>query len=280
MTQDRQSGCAQPRSLSGRRAWAIKQLLFGDILNELEEHFAHIGVRYMPIKGAYLIASGLSEKIPERRMDDIDILVQSEHVQTVIDHYSAIPSVRLADNYWPFERNLFLSHQGVETCVELHWGLAYPERFELDPRDLFHRGWQAGRSLVLPCREDALLILVCHTLVHIGFELRETVFDEISLICADSSFRWDVFWNNATEVGIDRFAGLLFGWYGSRTDERLPDKGYDVYTGILVSVLGERGYRTAPWWAKRLFWELPYTRKPVELVRRKRTKTRLFQTQP
>ena len=41
--------------------WVFKQFIFEDVLRELDDHFQHLKIDYMPIKGAYLICSGFGE---------------------------------------------------------------------------------------------------------------------------------------------------------------------------------------------------------------------------
>ena len=56
--------------------WVFKQFIFEDVLRDLDDHFQHLKIDYMPIKGAYLICSGLAKQIKSRSMNDIDILVR------------------------------------------------------------------------------------------------------------------------------------------------------------------------------------------------------------
>ncbi len=72
------------------RQWVLNQIFYEEALKEIDEHFQKMQMSYMPIKGAYLICTGLAEKMENRFISDIDILVREKDMAEVSDYFEAI----------------------------------------------------------------------------------------------------------------------------------------------------------------------------------------------
>jgi hypothetical protein len=257
--------------ISPEKNWKILQLVFGEILKELDSHFSKLKIHFMPIKGAYLIAGGLSEKMSVRRMDDIDILVAQKDFERVCSYFSGLPNVRFLKHHWWFEKE-FSYVWGTFPCqLEIHCLLNYPQRFLLPTEDLFARSTVlSGTSILLPCPEDALLILLCHVLVHIGFELRDTLWDEITLISDQSGFSWPRFWRLVQPTGIKRFIRLILYRYEKRTGRKTSVPTIGISTVCLQVFLNNSVLQRLPRIVRRAVLEIPCTRQPWRLIFMKR----------
>jgi hypothetical protein len=259
----------KPRS--PRAQWQLKQFLYAEVLRELDEHFAAMKVRYMPIKGAYLILSGLAEKIPARKMVDIDILVEKENFSKAVDYFARCPRARLHHDEWYFEQPFYYSFAGGEVHVELHFLLNRPERFKLETERLFAEGERKGEWLWLPSAEWAMVITVCHALVHIAYYLDQSVFDDIRVMSAVPALRWERFWPLAASTGIRPFFYFLFSLadVGAPVVERGRRKE-ELLAAMLVVLYRNGLYHRLPSRLRRLFCELPFARKPLRLCTARR----------
>jgi hypothetical protein len=254
---------------SPEMTWKLNQVVYADILNELHEHFLKLNVRYMQNKGAYLICSGLAEKMKYRRMDDIDIWVGKEDFEKTSDYFSSLPRVEVFLDDWDFEREFTYTTGSFECHLEIHSLLNYPARFSLPFEKLFERALPAGETRMLPCPEDALVILLCHALVHIGFELRDTIFDEISLISNQKGFSWDKFWGLAKPTGIEQFMCMILFLYAKKTGRCivLPQSSFRAIMGR--TLLSGRFYKWMPVAMRKLLFEIPFVRNPEWLLKQK-----------
>jgi hypothetical protein len=248
------------------------QLLYGGLLLELDRHFRAMQVRYMPMKGAFLILSGLAEKIPARNMVDVDILVEEENFQRVRDYFSACPQLTVTADPWPFEFGVQFPNFGHEPLfVEVHHRLNRPERFHLPTGDLFARGEQKGPFLWLPSLEDGLVIAICHSLVHIGWgHLQDDVFGDIEVLTGCPTFSWQRFEAIMATTEVRRFADFLFLIYEKRRGCKLrPDSHHSLMVRILAAAFG-LCYRRVPVPLMRALFELSFVRDPVGLIRASR----------
>jgi hypothetical protein len=249
------------------KSWKHSQILFHGVLKELETHFSALKVPYMPIKGAYLICCGLAGKMSYRRMDDIDIVVDKNDFEKVCDYLSRLPNVRFLKHRWYFEKEFSYSFGAIGCHLEIHWLLNFPARFDLPVAAVFHRALKSPEStLLLPCHEDAMLILVCHAFVHIAYELRETVFDEISLIASQEGFSWATFWEYARPTGIFAFIRLLLARYSKEKahNVRLPPAA--GFSGLLQPFLSKKWYGRMPVYVRKAVLELLFARNPWRLI--------------
>lgn len=191
------------------KKWALTQIFYQDVLNEIDTHFHNLNIKYMPIKGAYLICSGLAEKMKDRRISDIDILIQGKDMQKSSDYFINLENTELKvyykDNYRPTETIFYYLLGGVKICIEIHSLLNYPERFILPTSELFTRSIDTNDVMHLPSPEDGLLIFLCHLQSHISFEFRENNMEEINIIASQNGFNWKTFWSRCPSTGIEAF---------------------------------------------------------------------------
>ncbi len=158
------------------RQWALTQIIYEDALNEIDKHFNELQIPYMPIKGAYLICTGLAQQLETRTISDIDILVQEEHMKIVSDYFKQLSNTTIliyyTDNYRPTETIVSYTIGNVTLCLEIHNQLNLPERFLLPTEKMFADsiGDSTIKRLLSP--EDSLLLFLCHHQSHIPFEFR------------------------------------------------------------------------------------------------------------
>jgi len=221
-----------------------------------------MGIRFMPIKGAYLIASGLAEKMPTRHMADIDILVEKENFGAVTQYFSRLDNVRMKHDEWYFEQPFYYRFAGQEYLVEINYLLNRPERFRLPTEELFERGIQKSEVMWWPSIEDALLICICHELVHIAYQpLRAELGSEIAALRELPDFDSEEFLERCRGTGVIRFFGFL-----QRTSCRPGETSYTEHLGCLLAGLYTRWGSARSSTIRRLLFELPYVRHPVRLL--------------
>jgi len=250
------------------KLWKIKQVLFSQILDELDSHFTAMNIRYMPIKGAYLVKTGLASKLNSRRIDDIDILVEEKEFSAACRYFTDNRRVDFLHDSWAFERQ-FIYHSGAgKVLFELAWLINCRERFILESRDLFGRSIETGTFCVLPDPVDALLIHVCHTLVHIADDWRETNFDEMHILSQAPGFSWDEFWNRARTTGILAYIAFIMGEYKHRFNPAL----HSPKTGVraaMARVLFKHRMAARLSMLRRFILEIIFARDPLKLVMNK-----------
>ena len=191
-------------------AWVFKQFIFEDVLRELDDHFQQLKIDYMPIKGAYLICSGLAKQIKSRTMSDIDILVRERDFDAVVSHFRSIQNVTIAEGSWPvnkkgwpFEVTVYFSFKGGVVTLDFHKLINFRERFLLEPETLFDRGVKQGRR-TFPSAEDALIICLCHGLSHAGHFYSDALFEDVPLL-KQASIDWKKFWYIARSTRVEAF---------------------------------------------------------------------------
>ena len=190
--------------------WLVWQLIYENALSHLDTVFASIGTRYMPIKGAYLLCAGLAPLIPARVMVDIDLLVLPEDFRPTVDRLGEHPLfTRCAPDPWHFEQ-AFLFANGAHTIkIELHCQLNREERFRLPAGGLFARGVAKTAVCMLPSAEDALVIFLCHTLVHSGFGFPASTGREIEVLIGQKGFSWERCRELIGQTGIEPYCFAL-----------------------------------------------------------------------
>ncbi len=252
------------------KEWVFRQFFFTEALRLLHDHFVNLQINYMPIKGAYLIVSGCAGHFSDRKMCDIDILVLESDMPQVIEYFKNVTGVRTKPNYWPFEFSFFLPCLEATAFVEIHTLLNYPERFHLPTEALFSRSVVQKRFLHLPSPEDSLIIFLCHQLVHIPFEIRTTVWQEIEVLSSQEGFSWNRFWNLATHTGIRQFFNMFLLHYSKVRAENVPLQKPSYYARFLAFTASRNIYESMPVWLRRLALELPFANIPLKLIRKKR----------
>lgn len=180
--------------MGGEKYWKIRRIVYEDVLQSLDSIFESLEIKYMPIKGAYLICSGFADRINSRQMLDLDILVEEKRFHEIIDLLDKHPLfTKGKEDPWYFEYPFFYRNGNHSVRIELHYLLNRPERFRLPNEDLFCRSVKQTNVRYLPCPEDALLILICHSMIHLADGLAKTFFDEIEILAEREGFSWEKF---------------------------------------------------------------------------------------
>jgi hypothetical protein len=115
---------------------------------------------------------------------------------------------------------------------------------------------------VLPRHEDALLIFLCHTLVHVAYEFRETTREEIALLIARDGFSWEKFWESADATGIKVFMALVLFWFAAESGGKIPLPSIPLFAKLVRPMLSRRCYSRMPLFARKIFLEIPFLRRP------------------
>lgn len=251
------------------KEWIARQILFSEALDEIDLLFSTAGIRYLPIKGAHLIVSGLAEKMSWRRMDDIDLMVHPEDFDSAVQLFLQTnrAGVAIGDCNYPFKRTLRFESCIGGVAVEIHAQLSHEQRFTISVKDLFSRSRLHHGYCYVCCPEDAALITIAHALVHIGFELRESIFNELMLYVECADFNWKDFWLQCRESGVYGFAVVLMRWTSFSTKCRPVYKYHlPIYAHILSTLFSLQSYRNLPLPVKRLLFETPFLKNPVSLI--------------
>ena len=255
------------------RQWATVQHVYQEVFDELSVMLSDIHIPHMPIKGQYLICTGLSEKLRYRKMTDIDILILPEDMEKATNHLFAkkdiVPRTHYTENYRTTETQFYYLYNNTRVAIEIHCSLNFPDRFILPTENIFKRGKQMQTSYYLPCPEDALLLHLCHLLTHISFEFRSTIFEEITLISGQDEFSWKRFFDRAQTTGIVHFIYFVLTTYSCTTGRFPPGCKTTWYTKLQAQVACRIGFNRLPQWYRRLFMEMPFVRKPGKLIARK-----------
>jgi len=263
---DRGIGSLGVTRFAAPTAWAVRQFVFGEILSELDSHFSAMRIRYMPMKGAYLILAGLAEQIKTRRMVDIDILVDRENIEAATRHFASLDNVRPYTDRWYFERPFFYRFAGKELPVELHFLLNRPERFHLPTSEIFGRARSLGPYLRLPAHEDAAAIAVCHALVHAAYcEFSSETMVDVAAIASLPGFNWGTFELRCAQAGVRRFLGFLFALFPEYQSLANAGLGAGMVDRFHAGMY-RRLYRRSPKAVRRALFELPWVKHPIRLA--------------
>jgi len=252
------------------RKWALQQIFFCNVLQELDTHFRALRIRYMPIKGAYLLCTGLAEKMKERIINDIDILVEEEHIAQVSDYFAGLHNTKLlvhyTQNYRPTETSFLYTIDSASVLIEIQCRLNLDARFLLPTRELFLHSRPSNEVRCLPCAEDSLLIFLCHLQSHIPFEFRPETMEEINLLAYQEGFAWQTFWDRCPATGIEPFIYFILKMYQKEYSAQIPPLKKYGYAHFLAGWFNESRYNRSPEWVRRVFLDLPFVRKPVRLI--------------
>lgn len=254
--------------ISAEKVWIFRQLQYQNALRHLDEILSHASIPYMPIKGAYLICSGLASLIKKRIMVDIDLLVQPQHYEATIRLFSKHPLFeRKSPDPWFFEYPFTFTSGKHRIELELHYQLNRNERFHLPTTSLFDRGYPQTATRILPSPEDALIILICHTLVHSGYGLPNSIYDEISAICSLPSFRWSRFCFILKSTGVEPYGFALLRSFMRKKARVLPIPAKHRWADQLFRLTPERQQLHM---SHRLFYrgciEPLFARHPIRLM--------------
>lgn len=253
--------------------WAITQIILLEILEELEKEFNKINVDFMPIKGAYLISTGLSGQLENRKISDLDILVRLEDLDAASKHFAKLPQCKLIvwyeDNYRPNESVFKYKYNDITYTIEIMNSINSDSRFLLPSFDLFKRSSMIRKNLYYPSVEDSLIIHICHLQSHIPFEFRETNVREALILIKQDTFNWDLFWKSVENTGMKRFFIFFLGFCNKSSKEFVIPKNRYYFTRLTSSWFTLARYNRMPSFLKRIFLDIPFTRKPFELILQK-----------
>ncbi len=259
--------------ISPENKWSITQVIYQEILDEIYSHFETIKVRYMPIKGAYLLYSGLADKMQKRSISDIDLLICEEDKQKVFNFFESLSNIEVktnfANNYRTTEAAFWYTLGEVRIIVELHTELNVTSRFYLPTEELFQRSIAKDQFVRVPSLEDSLLIFLCHLQTHITFEFKETNLEEIHLLSEQKGFSWTTFWAIAGNTGILPFHYFILRIYEKAYLTNVNSPKRFLYSDFLVILFNCNIYTFSPQWIKRLLFELPFVMNPWWLIKQK-----------
>jgi hypothetical protein len=245
--------------------WVALQFIYGEMLDVIEDLFASRQYCFMPIKGAYLIRTRLTEKIADRKMVDIDILVPESQFDEVCVWFQTIEGVVPKDNYWNFERSFVYPCMGFPVHLEFHRLINFPARFLLSNELLFSRSVKVSCSCLLPDPIDALLIHICHKLAHVidGFE--DQFYNEIQLYASQEGFSWEVFWERAQATGIINFIWCVIDTFCKKTkvSVKMPSTS-SLYCRFLSRLNLFMACRKPL--LRKFFFEIPFNRNSFRLL--------------
>lgn len=246
--------------------WKGKQLVFGQALDELSVLFTDARFSFMPLKGAYLIATGLAASIDHRKMVDLDLLLPDAQFEEICCWFKGISGVTEKPNYWDFERSFVYICTSFPVYIEFHRMVNFPARFLLEADVLFKRSPSPSLSgCQLPDPVDALLVHCCHTIAHVidGFELQ--VYRETPLYAGQHGFSWDHFWERARMTGILPYIVLFI-----RTCNRLLGTSFPVarhnhfYAQLIDNCNMFMAFKNPL--LRKLLFEVPFVRNPAWLL--------------
>lgn len=249
--------------------WKTTQLIYDSVLDRLDTHFCKLGINYMPIKGAFLILSGLSTKISSRKMRDIDILVSREDFGRVIQYFDSLPNTKKATAYWEFEQPFIYQDLSHSVYLEIHHLINAPARFLLPAEDLFSRGIQFKKHCFLPDPVDSMLIHVCHHLLHIYDNFEISFFNEIAILEKQNDFDWSEFWRRAQKTGIKPFIWFLITMYSKITGNKIDIPAWGTLYSKTISKLDFNWLSALKPFQRKFLLEIPFVRNPLWLFKHK-----------
>ena len=257
--------------MSSTGAKAARRLVLEEVLVRVGSELSRMGVRWMPIKGAFLLCTGLADRLPRRRIHDLDILLHANDFHRAAEHFGKLPNVDAVPHRWPFEAVFEYSYGSFPVPVELHKLLNYPERFLLPPGELFQRGSpvEGDSNQVLPGPEDALLIAICHRLVHAAHSPPPRTCDELVLLASQAGFSWERFWEAARATGVEGFVHYTLRSCGREAEIHARFPRRHPYAEALARVPPIPAYGPVSSVFRRAFVELPFVRNPAGLLLRK-----------
>ena len=260
--------CCFGDCVSPLTTWILLQLIYGEVISDIERHFSIAGYRFMPIKGAYLIKTGLAVSIQNRKMVDIDLLIPQMQFTEICEWFALLPNVIPKENYWDFERSYVYTKFGNPVYLEFHRLINFPARFLLPNELLFKRGITVSEACILPDPTDALLIHICHKLAHVidGFE--EQFYREITMYAEQQGFSWEAFWKRAKETEIIGFIWLVIEkWKRIKSFDISLPPAPSLYSHFLAT--HNLFMRSRSSLARKIFFEVPFVRNIFELIRYK-----------
>jgi len=254
--------------------WQIIQWVYHDILQIIEKHFQNLAISYMPLKGAYLIASGLASGLSSRKMKDIDILVKKKDFQKVVNYFGSLTETQLIQGYFDYEQPFVYQYYNRKIYLEIKYQICASARFLLSDEDLFCRGINQNSNCIFPSPEDAMLIHVCHYLHHIYNNFDLSFFEEIALLEGVGNFSWKEFWSRAEKTGIKHFIWIMINIYARIYRKKIYSPEWsNPYTRLLMKFSFE-WYASLNPFIRKLILEIPFVRNPLWLIKHKICKSK------
>lgn len=249
---------------STSKHWVLKQLFLKNVLDHLDKTLFLSNCQWMPIKGAYLIMSGLSEKITSRDMSDVDILVRPENFYTVMQIFRQDFRLDGSAVFDHSAENVFNEFNGVQILLEIHHRLKPDYVFRLPVSELIGRGIPVTQSMILPCLEDALLIAVLHQLKgHLTHLPSTTLYGDIGAISEAPGFDWTKFWSFARETGVYRSVNMLLAMYNKDCGKNIPIRQRSPHIYFIEAAIRRKWFYRLPLLCRKLlvaifFWRNPW----------------------
>ncbi|MBN1983246.1 MAG: nucleotidyltransferase family protein [Chitinivibrionales bacterium] len=250
--------------------WFLTQELAREALLVLDSHFTTLQLRYMPVKGAYLINSGLAAAMKNRRMCDIDILVDERDLSRATDYFCKLEGFFLQEhcdnNYINAKSQIIMNVQTLEITVEIQCCMNSPGRYHLPVQELFQRSSQSSTYRLIPSVEDSLLIFLCHFQQHIVFEFPATTFEEMHLLIEQHGFSWQRFWALAAATKIERFLSYMVSLYRTCHPETPPPPRRFFYPRMLQRFIAIEKHHQFAQWQRRIIFDVPFMASPFSLI--------------
>lgn len=253
--------------------WQILQIAYEPVLKNIDTHFQKMAVTYMPIKGAFLILSGLGSIISSRKMKDIDILVQEKDFQKVVEYFNALEETEKVSSYWEFEQPFIYYFDNRKIYIEIHCLVNAPARFLLSTQNLFRRGIFHNSCCIFPHPVDSMLIHVCHHLLHIYKRFDVSFFSEIKVLEQQIGFSWELFWEQAQKTGIKPFIWLMIKMYSKIEGKTIIIPNWSNWYAVILNKFSLNQFSRMNPFYRKLLLEIPFVRSPLWLVKYKVLKT-------
>ncbi|MBD3422356.1 MAG: hypothetical protein GF398_19760 [Chitinivibrionales bacterium] len=258
-----------PKRMPPTQKWILRQHLYKKAIALLENEFSSIKIPFLLYKGAYLIEVGLARQIRSRNICDIDILVKPNDFARVVHYFEGRDNTVRYQNRWEFERTFDCKLGEHVYAVDIHRGINYDERFEINGDDIFSRAESLSEYKKTPCPEDALSLFICHLFVHFWKSFPKSTFDEIEALSTHPAFNWQRFWKILNQTGMRNFGRLIFSLYEDRVGIKLPGWNSPKIAGRKYYKAYLKIYFGLPESIRKLLLNGLYAKKPVQLALRK-----------
>ena len=254
-----------------KHKWEIVQLLYFEVLQDLDSIFLSLDIPYIPIKGAYLLYCGLADKIDNRKMSDIDLFIRSQDFHTVVAYLKRqskwMVTKDASANDHPFKIECVYWFYKIPISIEIQTQMDTNERYLLRSDHVFNRCLYKEKMRFMVQPEDSLLIFTCHLLSHILDYLPATMYREIEILSQQEPFSWDIFWRRSRNTGIIHF--ILFILLISKSPCTIPPLPASLrlfYCYILSYFFTTSLYASMPRHIRYLLLFIPFVRNPWKLA--------------
>lgn len=243
--------------------WGLKCWLFEQALSQLDRELAAAGIEFVPFKGAHLLVTRPVDRLPPRRMDDIDILVRPCDYERTIDFLIRRGTAVLAGTKLrEFEVELHYYGIGTRVLLDIHRAPTYAERVLLDVEGVWQRSAAQGAAMRIASPEDALLL----RLIDLHSHLSTDKLLDVSMLTAVEGFSWEAFWAVAQEAGAKRFCRFGLALHETIHGTKLPGLSRRGYFRVAARLALLLGLDRAPRLVYRTAIDLPLSRNPGRLL--------------